>query len=60
MTERLCDCGSGEFRYPNYDARGIFLTFTCSKCEKRKLSTFRPDVLTDPNYWHDEPIDEDC
>jgi hypothetical protein len=42
-----------------YDARGIFLTYTCDKCHARKMSIYRPDVLTDPNYWHDEPIDED-
>jgi hypothetical protein len=29
------------------------------ECEAEKLSHFRPDVLTDSNYWHDEPIDED-
>jgi hypothetical protein len=42
-----------------YDARGIFLTYTCDKCHDRKMSIYRPDVLTDPDYWHDEPIDED-
>lgn len=56
---RLCPCGSGERRYPNYDARGIFLTFTCETCHQRKMSGFRPDVLTDPNYWTDEPVEED-
>jgi hypothetical protein len=54
-----CHCGSGLEREARYDARGIFLTYVCEKCEKEKLSHFRPDVLTDPNYWHDEPIDED-
>ena len=54
-----CPCGSGEPREEQYDARGIFLTFTCSRCEKEKLSHYRPDVLTDPGYWHDEPIEED-
>ncbi len=42
-----------------YDARGIFLCWTCPACEVEKLSHYRADVLTDPNYWHDEPIDED-
>lgn len=54
-----CLCGSGEPRRPQHDARGIFLTFTCVKCHDQKMSGFRPDVLTDPNYWHDEPIDAD-
>jgi hypothetical protein len=54
-----CSCGSGLERRAKFDARGIFLTYVCDKCEKEKLSHFRPDVLTDPNYWHDEPIDEE-
>jgi len=56
---RLCPCGSGLPREEQYDARGIFLTFTCEDCEESKLSCFRKDVLEDPNYWHDEPIDEE-
>jgi hypothetical protein len=54
---RSCSCGSGEERWPEYDARGIFLTYACDKCRREKLSGFRPDVLSDPHYWHDEPID---
>lgn len=56
---RPCSCGSKLPRRENYDARGIFLTFTCDKCEAERLGMFRPDVLTDPNYWADEPIEED-
>jgi hypothetical protein len=41
------------------DARGIPLKRVCDRCEKFKLAGFRADVLTDPNYWHDEPIDEE-
>lgn len=55
----LCPCGSGELHYEIKDARGIFLTFACIKCRKEKLSHFRPDVLTNPNYPADEPIEED-
>jgi len=58
-TPRPCPCGSGEVREEQYDARGIFLCFTCTECEARKLAQYRPDVLTDPDYWHDEPIEED-
>lgn len=54
-----CSCGSGQRGYEVKDARGIFLTFACSKCREEKLSHYRPDVLDDPNYWHDEPIDSD-
>ena len=58
-TATKCPCGSGEFGEAHHDARGIFLTYACSSCEKDKLAGFRPDVLTDPNYWADEPIDEE-
>jgi hypothetical protein len=54
-----CPCGSGQYRDAQYDARGIFLCYTCIKCEKEKLSKYRPEVLTEPDYWHDEPIEED-
>ncbi len=58
MNDSDCACGSGEPRRAAYDARGIFLTYVCGHCEREKLARYRPDVLTDPNYWHDEPIDE--
>ena len=32
---------------------------TCEDCHDRKMTEFRPDVLTDPGYWTDEPIDDD-
>ena len=58
--EKLCRCGSGEERYLYHDARGIPLCFACSVCWPNKSKGYRPDVLTDPNYWHNEPIDEEC
>ena len=54
-----CSCGSGKPKSAQYDARGIFLTYTCEDCHDRKMAGYRPDVLTDPGYWTDEPIDED-
>jgi hypothetical protein len=54
-----CSCGLGKLWKPQYDARGIFLTYTCEDCHDRKMAEFRPDLLTDPLYWTDEPIDED-
>ena len=56
---RLCTCGSGLERDAAFDARGIFLTYVCAKCERAKLSRYRPDVLSDPNYWAAEPIEPD-
>jgi hypothetical protein len=43
-----------------YDARGIFVAYVCEQCRERKLSGYRPDIFTDPNYWALEPIDEDA
>jgi hypothetical protein len=57
---RLCTCGSELPSEWQYDARGIELCRTCSKCHARQMRRYRPDVLTDPDYWADEPIDEDC
>lgn len=42
-----------------YDARGIPLCRVCDVCRKEKLAKYRPDVLTDSNYWHDEPISDE-
>jgi hypothetical protein len=54
-----CACGSRKPQSAQYDARGIFLTYTCDDCHDRKMAEFRPDVLTDPDYWTDEPIEDD-
>jgi hypothetical protein len=48
----------GEDSWWEYDARGIELCRVCDKCVKVKLSKYRSDVLSDPNYWADEPIEE--
>jgi hypothetical protein len=41
------------------DARGIPLARVCEKCRKAKLAKYRPEVLSDSDYYADEPIDED-
>jgi len=56
---RPCPCGSHRESWWEYDARGIPLCRVCERCRTEKLSHYRPDVLTDPSYWHDEPIDEE-
>jgi hypothetical protein len=51
--------GSGlNSRWAN-DARAIPLVRVRPNCEEEKLSRYRPDVLTDGNYWADEPIEGD-
>lgn len=54
-----CACGSGHPKRAAYDARGIFLTYLCDRCELEKLAGFRPEVLVDADYEADEPIDPD-
>lgn len=45
-----------DYRWTKNDARGIPLTEVCANCRDAKLSKYRPEVLTDPQYAHDEPI----
>jgi hypothetical protein len=52
-----CPCGSGRPSWWENDARGIPLARVCEKCKDEKLSKFRPEVLTDPNYETDEPVE---
>ena len=33
-----CSCGSGKPKSAQYDARGIFLTYTCEDCHDRKMA----------------------
>lgn len=52
-----CICGSGLPRTEHKDARGIFLFFACAHCEDIKRSGIRPEVLSNPAYEADEPIE---
>lgn len=58
-ADRPCPCGSGLPSQWQHDARGIPLRRTCKACHKAAMARYRPDVLTDPSYWADEPIDEE-
>lgn len=58
MSGRPCPCGSGLMSYWQKDARGIELCRTCPKCHDEKMGRYRPEVLTNANYDHDEPIDD--
>ena len=55
LTE--CPCGSGDYPEAVHDARGIFVAYVCDKCRRDKLAGYRPDIFTDSQYWHNEPID---
>ena len=37
-----------------YDAKGIFCTYVCPKCETDKRKKYRADIFEDSNYWQDE------
>lgn len=52
-----CPCGSGEYPDAQHDGYGIFLCYTCSKCEKKEMSKWRPDIHE--RYECDEPIEEE-
>lgn len=49
----------GDGSWWEHDARGIALARVCEKCKKAKLAGYRREVLTDPNYEAEEPIDGD-
>ena len=53
--EFVCD----SFKWDEIDARGVYLARVCDRCVKAKLSRYRPEVLSDPHYPHDEAIEED-
>lgn len=57
MHQRTCPCGSGKPRWPQHDARGIFLCYTCDDCHDEKMRRYRREVLRDPQYEADEPIE---
>jgi hypothetical protein len=54
---RLGPCGSGLSSWWEHDARGIPLARVCDACIDAKLTPYRADVMTDPNYWADEPVE---
>ena len=59
MKARPCPCGSGKPSYWQHDARGIPLCRTCHKCHDEKMRGYRPEVLKNPSYAADEPIEAD-
>ena len=58
ITVNTCPCGSGRGRRELRDARGIFCAFVCGRCEADRRAAFRPEIFADPNYDHDEPIED--
>lgn len=54
-----CPCGSGKLSWWQHDARGIPLCRTCIQCHREKMRGYRKDVLKNPNYEVDEPIESE-
>ncbi len=50
-------CGEPDCAPVLYDARGIPLGRACADCEGALLARYRPEVLTNPRYETDEPIE---
>jgi hypothetical protein len=57
VTEHAHTKGDGSWW--EYDARGIPLARVCRECREMKLRRYRPEVLRDPNYEANEPIEEE-
>jgi hypothetical protein len=58
-VRKVCDCGSEKLSFWRYDARGIPLVRTCSDCfDERVTKRYRKEVLDNPNYYADEPIED--
>lgn len=57
--ENQCSCGSGESASAVYDARGIFVFFSCAKCDAEKRKGYRTDIFTDPNYRTNEDVEDE-
>lgn len=54
---RPCPCGSNMSSHWATDARGIPLARVCSSCREEKMSRYREEVLTDPDYTANEDIE---
>ena len=52
-----CPCGSNQVSQRLFDARGIYCCRICPSCEKQARARYRLDVLTNPNYDCNEPIE---
>jgi hypothetical protein len=48
------ECNRNE-SWPEHDAQGIYLCRVCSKCQKAKLSQYRPEILSG---YTQEDVDE--
>ena len=59
IPDKPCPCGASNQSLEVFDARGIYIGRFCTSCKEDSLRQFRSEVLTNSNYDHDEPIEED-
>ncbi|NCA14364.1 MAG: hypothetical protein EBS89_09565 [Proteobacteria bacterium] len=56
--QRICPCGSGKMSDWQFDGNGLPLTRTCPVCHRKKMSGYRPEILSPYGQGDvDEPID---
>ena len=59
LVHMPCICGSGLESQQLFDARGIYVSWVCRKCEQKVRSKFRPEIFTNSHYEVDEPIEDE-
>jgi hypothetical protein len=57
LRTQKCGCASGLDSEWYFDARGIEICRACVKCWPAKKARYRPEVLSDPHYVANEPIE---
>lgn len=55
----ICNCGSDLESETISDARGIYIGRMCRECRAQCLAGFRPEILNDPGYKVEEPIERE-
>jgi hypothetical protein len=58
QVPRICNCGSGNSSWWEFDANNIALCRVCTQCIQEKLAKYRPEILTGYTQADvDEPIE---
>ena len=55
----LCPCHSKKPSRELFDARGIYVARVCDECEPKVRKKYRTEIFTNPNYYAEEPIDDE-
>ena len=52
-----CPCGSGLFSQAEFDNHGIFVFYSCDKCDKEKRSKYNPAIFDDYDQYEQNASD---